>query len=501
MSLLDALAVLLLAVGVDMLLLWLAGHFASINPFSDVPGDIKSFVEGTKGLVLAGGSALAGVLLGVFRRWAQGQSGRNYLLQLGVTAAVLLVVVVGLARLMQRPQLENRPEKALLRLTMSPAMESIAFIQKEPEAGSCHYLSPAPSRSFEEEISLPRTGRRFLALVNERVLESEQSEAARQEAMAICLTPAESPPNAAALVDLDCVFPKGCTPTIRDPGWLKPCATPGTGLLLGILGGQAHAAEGGASSAGWRVPTLETLEKQHQRGYTVFDLWLAPAPTLSGADAMTYGVRVNGTQVFFDGWAPDDLRLPYDPSQRAQLRFGLENLNFYGAEGGFEKIELRLVFWQGSKKLREVAFEQPYCALRNMSERQVVQDGLILDWQGTYVKKRQEERFEVFLLSTPSATAASAAKTRFDRLAASMGSRRVLGVVRPPLEGNSYGVVVGVERPSKQVDFTFDEARAREVCSFVLGLRKEAAGAAAIHPSAYRYELSTRKVKPCGQLP
>jgi hypothetical protein len=163
-------------------------------------------------------------------------------------------------------------------------------------------------------------------------------------------------------------------------------------------------------------------------------------------------------------------------------------------------MEIRLAFWQGRRKLREVAFEQPYCALRDMSERQIVQDGLILDWQGTYVKNRQEERFEVFILSTPSAPVASAAKAQFDRLSASIDSRRVVGVVRPPFEGKSYGVAVGVERPSKQVDFTFDEARSKNVCSFVLGLRKGAAGSAAINPSAYRYEVSTRKVKPCSQL-
>ena len=69
----------------------------------------------------------------------------------------------------------------------------------------------------------------------------------------------------------------------------------------------------------WRVPSLQMLEAtqgtRQGTGYTRFTITAERAPALQKASYYTYAIRVNGTPVLINGWAPESVRVGIDAAK------------------------------------------------------------------------------------------------------------------------------------------------------------------------------------------
>lgn len=503
LNLLDAVVVILVSFGFALILLWMAGHLLGVNPFAAAPSDVKDFVNGAKGLVTGIGAAGAGVLLDALRGWSGSNAAHNFFLYIAATTICVLVLVLAVAYALRPISTIPLIPQLTLRFSVDPGSEKpfsdIRYCLNEPQSW-CRNLHSPSGATWDEPVNITQ-GQRYLAYVNPLVQTAERFSSAQRDGMPICLVPSSKPPSGAkAFVELDCTYPQGCRPTKTDPRWMEICpADTKTWWLPGLLLGRALAADE-AGGAGWRAPNLETLEAQREHGYTVFEVQLDAIPELAGADGISYLVTVNGTPVYFDGWSPARLKVRYDPGKPFELRFGLENLDFSGGADGLERIRLDITFWRGRDSVRQLASEHPYVALRDLREKRIVSDGVGVKWRATYRNERQDQRFEVFLLSTPDLKKAAAVKTRFDAHQVTIESRRAMAVLRPPLTSDSYGVTVGIVQPTGQIAFVFDEATANRVCSAMVELHGDKGASGLVAKTVFRYEIGARVFKECRKL-
>jgi len=298
-------------------------------------------------------------------------------------------------------------------------------------------------------------------------------------------------------VQEECIEGKGCSISTVDLGWAsdgKACnSSPITTLLDFVAVAYADEQTSGGVQRGWRVPSLETLDNQKNRdsvGYTKFVIKSDPLPRLGQADSFTYYIKVNGTPIYVDGSRPDDMIQPFNASDGLTFAFGLENLNFSGADQGCENISVLFEFRKQNQVIQRAGVTRRYAALRD-AEREAVQsqEGISFTWSGNYVKPQKEDRFEAFIVSTPDVNEATRIKGRLDKAGLRFHEMQVVGVVRPPLDRNAYAVVVGLLQPTGQVRFTFDKKVGYELLSWVKEESQQPKLASIIHRTVFLYEM------------
>src|SRR5208283_5434296 len=196
---------------------------------------------------------------------------------------------------------------------------------------------------------------------------------------------------------IDCRLDRGCSVHPQeDPGWATDCPRDASRRPLPLccipaVYAQAPPAKTQAE-AGWLVPSLPALVKLRETrniGYTEFLIQSGPLAGLAGSSYFTYDIKVNGTPVSIDGWRSSDLRVPMEPSKGIALRFGLENLNFSGAEGGCETIDVRIAVFQQDKRIKSYDLYRQYAALRDAGLVTIAaEDGQSFQWSGKYLNPK-----------------------------------------------------------------------------------------------------------------
>jgi hypothetical protein len=347
----------------------------------------------------------------------------------------------------------------------------LSFNQRDPRMLKPQAVGVDPTdRLYKIRIDLPPPGGRFLAYSVPLVYESSSESNPTVNPLQICLVRREKDPRDSNLryARLDCKEGAGCSLHRDDPGWVAPCAEGVKSEFFRVHVGTVAFAQGGRAptgqAPGWRVPSLATLRSmppEKRTGYTEFLIEAGPHPQLAGTDSVSYAIIVNGLQVAIDGWPSDYVRLPFDTAKGLSLSFGLQNLNFSGAAGGCETIEMLLSFRDQDKLVRQIRLYRQYAALRDADPVDITAaGGIAFRWGGKYIHPITEDRYEVFVGSSSDVKYSTLLKSRIDAAQLAFAGKQLVGVVRPPLIESVYGVVVGLRQPNGQVQFTFREAEA-----------------------------------------
>jgi len=252
------------------------------------------------------------------------------------------------------------------------------------------------------------------------------------------------------------------------------------------------------------LPTLSKLRETKKIGYTEFEIRSGPAASFAEANYFTYDIAVNGTPVSIDGWRSEDLQMPIEPSKGIELRFGLENLNFSGADRGCETIEVQISLFQHDKKIKTYGLFRKYAALRDAADVTIkAEDGLTFQWNGKYLNPNVGDRYEVFAGSTPNAQYAEKIKARIDQAKAKYEDQDLVGVVRPPLNNPNYGVVVGLRQASGQVHFVLDNRGAEGLRKWIQNSKSVATLRSAFPMPVFTYKTrgdeGVPKFQPCAE--
>jgi len=260
---------------------------------------------------------------------------------------------------------------------------------------------------------------------------------------------------------------------------------------------------------GWVVPSLETLEKMTDRervGYTRFYVSFTPAGEAATADHYYYILRVNEKPIYVDGFLPDRTVYPLAQGSTNWISFALENLNFTGQYEGYEKLRMEVIFLKGENVVYRQQLARDYIALRPAPEVTIDSPIGAFHWSGEYVAPKNENKYEILLASANCGDPVQQecidrtmrAKTQFDSAGLRFDGREILMVVRPPLRiPPSYGLALGVEQPTKQVQFTFNADEAAQLCHWAVQQIGTSAAGNLIQPNLRRYEVATRGYSPC----
>jgi hypothetical protein len=252
------------------------------------------------------------------------------------------------------------------------------------------------------------------------------------------------------------------------------------------------------------VPSLKSLEEDERTrvaGFTKFAVKSAKIASIE-ASALRYEIAVNGTPVRIDGFTPSELVLPYDSKQGIKLDFGLQNLDFRGAKEGHDIVSLKIDLLKGTEALREFDLKLCYVALRSSPKQTIhLADGSEFEWDADYSQAKNQREYEVFIHSTKDPKDAEIRRSGLSNLAWTyIDGRRIHGVTRPSLVDNAnYGVAVGLEQSTGQIQFTYDQTFADALLKWIKSKRTDAASSKLISRDSYVYRVGSRKQvqQPC----
>lgn|GEM_PF-6917413 len=304
----------------------------------------------------------------------------------------------------------------------------------------------------------------------------------------------------------DCIADEGCKHNKMSPLWFdwKSQGEPRVSSLWFIPSANADSTEDF-----WSIPNLETLnDKNSERtvGYTHFSV-ISEKPLNIDADAFFYDITANGVAANINGVAGSYRALKYDPALPLSVEFGLQNLNFSGHDGGCDAIALSIRFIKNGKLLdNPIHLKRPYIALRDAGKVTSSINNVEISWSGKYVRAGKEYDNEVFLLSKlvsndldfdnnkakiqAAITEIETVKNDFNNLELKLNNQPLVAVVRPPLTKISYSLAVGIVEDNKQIRFTFDEKKARELKNFLLAQRDSSPKAKrVIDPGLFIYRI------------
>jgi hypothetical protein len=167
-------------------------------------------------------------------------------------------------------------------------------------------------------------------------------------------------------------------------------------------------------------------------------------------------------------------------------------------ESAYSVVE-RVVILKAGKEILRQQVERDYVALRDPAPVSPMENAAgMFTWNGSYVKPKNENRFEVFVSSTRDPRLAMNAKARYEALGLSYSGKGTVMVVRPPLRANpSYGLVLGLIQPTQQVQFTFAKEEAEAVCKCVRVQANLAGTKGLLRPNVYLYDNYTNGCTPC----
>ncbi len=400
-------------------------------------------------------------------------------------AAGIVVLVVGALWLRWLPGKKSpeTPAMAASRLAMLKfSLKSdkqdrpiLSFQQKHPHFLEPHNIAAEADGHYQENVEWPAPNQEFEGAAVRSVQTSQFDNDPISKTTRMCFAsnpkpPTNDPPFAVMMV---CSEGNGCSFSPSDFGWATECpkgsseVRPEFSLVPKMWAESAGQSE---VKPGWRVPSLATLKQMTESkrvGYTQFTIQASKLPGLESADSFRYMITANGSPLYVDGWAPQDMLKEFSASKGLDFSFGMENLSFSGGDQGCENIGVVLEFRKGDQPIKTVQLTRRYAALRDaMTEEVRSADGLVFTWAGTYVKPPNEDRTEIFVVSTPDLTEASRTKSAIARANLSYQGRNVVGVLRPPLNEPQYGVVLGLVQPTGQIKFTFDPPTAQALLAW-----------------------------------
>jgi len=245
-----------------------------------------------------------------------------------------------------------------------------------------------------------------------------------------------------------------CTPATADSSWQ--------------LFRQAYAND---NAMGWITPSLATLKENFdskQHTYVEFSIRADDLKLPPKVDSYSYQLEVNQQPVFIDGWTEAETTTGLDPAQPFTLNFGLQNLDFSGADFGREQLQLRLTFYSDGDVVRTDIIQRHYVALRTVHTISDVVNDVLYTWSGQQ-HFGKSDGFEVFIWSSSDAAElVERRKKFFDDANLIYQGGKVVAVVRPPLSQNpNYGLVLGLMDGAGRIDFTFPKSTAVEIASWL----------------------------------
>ncbi len=481
-GLLDTVVVLFISSALVLFVLWLGATFADKSILDKLP-DWLSKVSSSVWTWLTTGAAAAAALRQRLRLGAGSREKLpNYPLAIGATTVGMICLVLAVTKsvgggtpagdfLLKFRVAFAEPRKHL----------PLSFIQRLPKWLEPQGLAVLPDGNmYQVRIDLPLPGKEFRAKVQPLNEEGGiYTDNLYPSPLKVCFVrPPRDPPNGVFhyYARINCRLDQGCSvDPEEDPGWATNCPSDAAWRLLPLWCVPAAYAQAPLArpqtEVGWLVPSLPTLRKlleTNKIGYTEYLIQSGPLKSLAGVNYFTYDIKVNGTPVAIDGWRASDLRMPLEPSKGIVLQFGLENLNFSGADSGCETIDVQIAVFQQDEKIKTYDLFRKYAALRDAEQVTITaEDGLSFQWSGKYLNPTVGERCEVFVGSTSDVRYAGQLKARIDRAGLKYEGQDVVGVVRPPLNNPNYGVSVGLRQASGQVRFMFDNTGERALTKWI----------------------------------
>jgi TIR domain len=353
---------------------------------------------------------------------------------------------------------------------------------------------------------LPRTGERYEADLTRQVQSGQRT---RPQRTTLCLRRSANAPSAGLRAVVACDEGERCTAAADNPGHFLVTCGDGPPALRDIApvapakpspdadrlklsqsaSIQVRDTLGASDAEIWAIPSLTHLHARQAigRGLAYTEVTLSTPPLaalpalvdLQSASRVSVEIRLNGRKAWIDGLPPDSSAEPFDAKLGLLWKFGLENLDFAGANQGREKVELTLRFWEGKKLLRETQATLNYVALRSKEEPSTVGDpALGLRWSARFVPGRGDELWQVFLLSANTPASIEEGKRRFDAaghaLLVAGQTRTLVAVVRPPLKaGGAWGLNVGTKMKTGQIKFSFNAEESLALCKRLVALAKQ----------------------------
>jgi len=374
-------------------------------------------------------------------------------------------------------------------------------------------------------IETPRSTAPFIASATRRVRNAFVSTQALP-ATAICLHRAKELPTVAVKNHAILRCREGDQPCGKfddaDPGWLaiadtcqkrSPAALPLTTRFAALFLSEAWAATGRV----WTVPSLESLidERSQNRlkdGFTTFKI---SAEKLNvDADAMSLDLRVDDTPVLIEGLPADMQRRRLNPDAPFAMTFALQNLDFNGRHAGCDRIEAKLLLYkEGEPAGQPIVLPLQYAAMRDVGDTAIVTDRGKFVWSAKYELARPrdhlaltQEDWRLFLQSAPLVDRERIEKARDAFSALGLvyndGERDypVVGILRPPLTGNSFGLALGLVQPTGQIRFTFPKPVAESLKAFARAARQRNAAARNLideNPALFIEKSETSRLYAC----
>jgi hypothetical protein len=473
-NLLDSLLILLVASALVLFILWVVFQMSNLGErFGTLPAWVETVVGKTWAWLTASGSSILVYWLRKrtnaptpdYLRWILGVSG-------GLLATVMLMAAA-IARIVPPASPSDAvPDRVDLdfsfRMTdTSPALAADQLVMKpmHPTLSVPRYIVRQQNGRFVEPIiEVPKPKKIYSALLRRKAIES--SKQAGSAAVELCFERAAAEPILQASVRFDCE--EGRT----------SCAVVKENLF-------------------WVVPSLKSLKENGRMsgtGYTKFVVRSVNLPSIE-ASAIRYQISVNGTIVRIDGFSPAELAGPFDPKKGVEIDFGLQNLDFKGADEGHDTVGLKIDLLKGSEPVRQFDLKLCYVALRSAPSQTVqVADGAF-EWKADYVHAKNEREYEVFVHSTKDPKNAETRRSQLSKLAWTYtDGSRIHGVTRPSLSDNpNYGVAVGLEQPSGQIRFTYEQAAARELLQWLKSKRTDAVAREVVSQDSYIYRVGSRE--------
>jgi len=517
-DLLDFVTIISAAVFLLFVVFWLAGVLnGQSTVVADLPDWLKSALKTGKGILTAAGST---AVLQLIRARLKRNTGPQYLVWVLIMFFVLGFSSFGLSKILKQPAPGPAPGPTTVSADLFfnpnyPDGTDVVYVHHYP-----HKITEYVTRQLKEvvdppsylaHISLPADGKtQYSADFRAEETLSRQNAPGSQEGWySLCVQKSPEAIQGPSRIFLAC-DEANYTCDIdkkRDKGPAMSCSTD-SGETLPVAPQWFDAAPVDAAVDHvlpsdvpfWTVPLLETLEKtndQKRAGYTRFDIELHPDKSLAGSDTYQYRVVVNGEPIFFNGFPPEVLRDTFAPDSDLRFSFGLENLSFSGADKGYENVTLELTFSKGRAKTAQATISRQYIALRDAPTQQFSTSIGTITWAAKYMAPPHEDKFEVFVNSTPDVSDAMRLKARLDRMKLTIDAKPAVLVVRPPLRIPAYyGVVVGSVQPTGQVQFTFNKDEANGVCSWAMEHSKDTH---ILRSDLYIYNIATRGYAACSR--
>lgn len=377
---------------------------------------------------------------------------------------------------------------------------------------------PQGSAYFNLRLGYPLPGETISGIITAERFANAHLTTTRAIITNVCFQrPSQFPNGQSAKFDFfDCQEGKACRPSQRATGWLNPCNPPHAehrGWLEPLLGGvvraeardQADAAS--AETPFWSVPSLTALTQRGVEGvgYTVFTIQ-TDAFRQSEITGVEVDLSVDGIAINEDGLPPELRPVANDSRNPFVSRFALQTLDFEGAQGGCDRIELALrPVMASGRKGKPLTSSLGYVALRDVVPRVQPLGDATLQWNAAYITPQREWRnlAEVGSYSyTPGDPASMQRmvqrieedKRWLDKQGWTFHGKRIVGVIRPPRivqagHPPAFGLAAGLIQENGQVRFTFSDSDARQLAVFMIAQRRRGADAArVIYPKPYIFQ-------------